>query len=257
MDRWRGRVVLVTGACSEIGRSIVAELSKYPLKIVALDQKISLIQEFANELQSTVAEIYPLKCDFSESDILKAFEWIKTTIGQGVSVLINNAETFTKSRILDGETYEWRNMLNLNVLAATICCRESYISMKANSIDDGHVININSTAGHTMLPFPGQKIYNSTKIALNYLTEGFRHELAHAGTKIKVTSISPGRVMIEGLVGSIEHNSSTSIVLPMKPERVALMTIIALSTPSDIVIAELTVLSVGETIQAYPPSMIS
>lgn len=38
-----------------------------------------------------------------------------------------------------------------------------------------------------MLPYPGQKVYNATKTALNYLTEGFRHELAHAGLNIKVT----------------------------------------------------------------------
>lgn len=44
-----------------------------------------------------------------------------------------------------------------------------------------------STAGHTMLPKIGQKVYNSSKTALTYLTEGFRHELSHAGSKIKVT----------------------------------------------------------------------
>jgi len=44
MDRWTDRVVLVTEASSEIGQSIVAELSKYPLKIVAVAQEIVLIQ---------------------------------------------------------------------------------------------------------------------------------------------------------------------------------------------------------------------
>jgi len=44
MDRWTGRVVVVTGASSGIGRSIVIELSKYPLKIVALARRIDLLQ---------------------------------------------------------------------------------------------------------------------------------------------------------------------------------------------------------------------
>jgi len=44
-----------------------------------------------------------------------------------------------------------------------------------------------STAGYAMLPLSGQKVYNSSKTALTYLTEGLRHELAHVGSKIKVT----------------------------------------------------------------------
>jgi len=38
-----------------------------------------------------------------------------------------------------------------------------------------------------MLPFPGEKVYNSSKTALTYLTEGLRHELFSDGSKIKVT----------------------------------------------------------------------
>lgn len=44
MDRWTDRVVLVTGASSGIGKATVAELSKYPLKIVAVARRITLIQ---------------------------------------------------------------------------------------------------------------------------------------------------------------------------------------------------------------------
>jgi len=250
MDRWTGRVIVVTGASSGIGRSIVVELSKYPVKIVALARRIDVLQELAEDLRSSVAEIHPVQCDLTdESDVLKAFERIETTVGQGVSVMINNAGTLTKTQQLSGVAKAWRNMFDLNVIAATVCCRESYKSMKKFGIADGHVININSTAGHTMLPLPEQKMYNATKTALAYLTEGFRHELVRAGSKIKVTSINPGRVISE-VVGGVKTG------LSMKPERVASMITVALSTPPDIVIAELTVLTVGETIHAYAPPMI-
>ncbi|XP_025425013.1 farnesol dehydrogenase-like [Sipha flava] len=251
MDRWTNRVVLVTGASSGIGKATVTELSKYPLKIVAVARRIVLIQELVDQLQPSPAKIYPVQCDLTcELEILKLFEWIENTIGQGVSIMINNAGSLTNSKILDGDTNDWRYLYDLNVIATTICCRESYKSMKNYGINDGHVININSTAGYTMLSLPGQKVYNSTKTALTYLTEGFRHELVHSGSKIKVTSISPGSVISEG----IEENADS--VLSMKPERVASMVIVALTTPADIVIAELTVLSVGETIHVYPPPMM-
>ncbi|NP_001156094.1 3-alpha-(or 20-beta)-hydroxysteroid dehydrogenase-like [Acyrthosiphon pisum] len=255
MDRWTDRVVLVTGASSGIGRSIVVELSKYPLKIVAVARRINLLQELSDELQSSVAKIYPVQCDLTrESEILKMFKWIETTIGQGVSVTINNAGIMIKSKMLDGETNDWRYLFDLNVIAVTTCCRESYKSMNKYGIIDGHIININSTAGYTLLPLSGQKVYNSSKTALTYLTEGLRHELAHAGSKIKVTSINPGKVNSEA-VGNVGGNKKSN--LSMKPERVASMVIVALTQPTDVVIGELTVLSAGETMQTYPPPIIS
>ncbi|XP_060841852.1 dehydrogenase/reductase SDR family member 11-like [Rhopalosiphum padi] len=254
MDRWTDRVVLVTGASSGTGRSIVAELSKYPLKIVAVDREIISIQKLSDELQSAVAKIYPVQCDFTrESEIVNVFKWIETTIGQGVSVTINNVGTSIKSNILDGETNDWKYLFNLNVIAVTICCRESYKSMQKYDITDGHIININSTAGYTMLPSPGEKVYNSSKTALWYLTEGLRHEIVHSGSKIKVTSLNLGKINNEG-VGSVGENKKS--ILSMKPERVASMVIVALIQPSDVVMGELTVLSVGETLQAYPPPNI-
>jgi len=52
MDRWTDRVVLVTGASSGIGRSIVVELSKYPLKIVAVARRINLLQVLLERMRS-------------------------------------------------------------------------------------------------------------------------------------------------------------------------------------------------------------
>lgn len=46
MDRWTDKLILVAEASSEIGRCIVVELSKYPLKIVALTSRIALTQVF-------------------------------------------------------------------------------------------------------------------------------------------------------------------------------------------------------------------
>lgn len=64
------------------------------------------IQELADELQSSVAKIYPVQCDLTrESDILKAFEWIETTVGEGVSVLVNNAGILTTSKLLGEYRY--------------------------------------------------------------------------------------------------------------------------------------------------------
>jgi len=67
-----------------------------------------------DELQSSEAEVYPIQCDStSESDILRAFEWIETTVGQGVSVMINNTSALVKSKILGAYLYHHKTPVTI------------------------------------------------------------------------------------------------------------------------------------------------
>lgn len=59
--------------------------------------------------------------------------------------------------------------------------------MKKNGIDDGHVIHINSVAGHTTAFLPGISVYPASKHAVTALTETLRQELLSKGSKIRVT----------------------------------------------------------------------
>lgn len=52
--------------------------------------------------------------------------------------------------VSDGETNDWRYLFDLNVIAVTTCCRESYKSMKKYNIADGHIININRLSTFTL-----------------------------------------------------------------------------------------------------------
>ena len=60
-------------------------------------------------------------------------------------------------------------MLDVNVIGLSIVTRESVALMRANNVDDGHVININSVLGHVMFTLP---MYTASKFAVTALTEG-------------------------------------------------------------------------------------
>ena len=60
-------------------------------------------------------------------------------------------------------------MLDVNVVALSIVTRESIALMRANDIDDGHVININSMSGHRLT---SNSMYGASKFAVTALTEG-------------------------------------------------------------------------------------
>ncbi|XP_028430381.1 dehydrogenase/reductase SDR family member 11 isoform X1 [Perca flavescens] len=224
MDRWKGRVALVTGASVGIGAAIAKELVRYGMKVVGCARDVEKIQKLADECQSTghSGVLVPFKCDLNnEEEILSMFAAIKAQ-HKGVDVCINNAGLAHPESLLNGNTSGWKNMLDINVLALCICTREAYQSMKERSVDDGHIININRVtfrmcalqfslvyprraatmlaprmSGHRVVPSTDVHFYSSTKYAVTALTEGLRQELREAKTHIRATCISPGVVETE------------------------------------------------------------
>ncbi|KAL3991662.1 translation initiation factor eIF-2B subunit alpha [Sarotherodon galilaeus] len=199
MERWRGRVALVTGASVGIGAAVAVELVRLGMKVVGCARDVGKIQQLAAECQSAghPGVLVPFKCDLTkEEEILAMFAAIKEQ-HKGVDVCINNAGLAHPEALLNGKTSAWKNMWDVNVLALCICAREAYQSMKERNVDDGHIININSMGGHHVYPFPDLHFYMATKFAVTALTEGLRQELRAENTHIRATSISPGLVDTE------------------------------------------------------------
>jgi len=71
--------------------------------------------------------------------------------------------------ILNTLLQKWREILDVNVIALSIVTRESIAMMRANNVDDGHIININSMSGHRLVGLP---MYSASKFAVTALTEG-------------------------------------------------------------------------------------
>lgn len=196
MERWTGRVALVTGASVGIGAAVARALVQQGMRVVGCARNVDKIEKLAAECQSAgySGTLIPYKCDLSnEEEILSMFSAIKT-LHKGVDVCINNAGLAQNEPLLSGKTEGWRNMIDVNVLALSICTREAYKSMKERNVDDGHIININSMSGHRVAPSPELHFYAATKYAVTALTEGIRQELRAANTHIRATCISPGIV---------------------------------------------------------------
>ncbi|XP_045894931.1 dehydrogenase/reductase SDR family member 11a isoform X1 [Micropterus dolomieu] len=207
MERWKGRVALVTGASVGIGAAVARALVQQGMRVVGCARNVDKIEKLAAECQSAgySGTLIPYKCDLSnEEEILSMFSAIKT-LHKGVDVCINNAGLAHNEPLLSGKTEGWRNMIDVNVLALSICTREAYKSMKERNVDDGHIININSMGGHRVVPSADEHFYCATKYAVTALTEGIRQELREANTHIRATCISPG--IVETEFAFRHHNS--------------------------------------------------
>nr|XP_061828043.1 dehydrogenase/reductase SDR family member 11-like [Nerophis lumbriciformis] len=199
MERWRGRVALVTGASVGIGAAIAKELVKFGMTVVGCARDFEKLKAVAAECRSEghSGVLVPFKCDLtSEEEIASMFSAIKAQ-HEGVDVCINNAGVVHAEPLLSGRTTGWKNMLDVNVLALSICTQEAYQSMKDRNVDDGHIININGMSGHHILGNPDLHFYCATKFAVTALTEALRRELREANSHIRTSCISPGRVDTE------------------------------------------------------------
>ncbi|XP_053666270.1 farnesol dehydrogenase-like [Anopheles marshallii] len=244
MERWQGKVAVVTGASSGIGAATVTALAKAGMITIGLARRVERVEDLKSDLPDEIrARLHAIRCDVTkEEDIMSTFREIVAKYG-GVDVLINNAGVARSTvGVLDADnTQALRDVIDTNLMGLVLCSREAYQSMKKRSVD-GHIIHINSILGHYVLPLGTLNVYPASKYAVTALTETMRHELRLAGTKIKVTSISPGLVRTE-----IIPNSSAITKIPiLEPEDIANAILYALGTPPRVQIHELTIKPVGE-----------
>uniref|UniRef100_A0A1B6LV47 Uncharacterized protein n=1 Tax=Graphocephala atropunctata TaxID=36148 RepID=A0A1B6LV47_9HEMI len=194
MDKWRGKVALVTGAAAGIGAAIATQLVEQGMIVVGLDIQDDKVKILAESISKTDGQgkLYALKANLrKEEEILEAFDWIEKNLG-GVDVLVNNAGLLSTSFMIDGDTENWRAVMEVNVLAVSICTREFLKSMKKRNNEHGHVIMINSVAAHTAQYGRGG-MYYASKHGVKVLAMCLRRELAERNSTIKVTCVSPGR----------------------------------------------------------------
>ncbi|XP_030764340.1 farnesol dehydrogenase-like [Sitophilus oryzae] len=239
LDRWIGKVAVVTGASAGIGAEILKKLAESGIIAVGLARRAEKIQEFSKKCSNLKGKIHAIRCDVTnETDVKKAFEEIKK-IG-AVHILINNAGTMGKTNLYDGQCEEWRRILETNVMGPCIVAKEAIRVMSEQKIA-GQIININSILGHHVYNIPKANIYPASKHALTALTETLRLELIGIDSDIKVTSLSPGPVDdTEFFVRSnIGKDGDGPIKHFLKPEDIVDSVMYVLSTPPHLHVAEL------------------
>lgn len=199
MERWTGRVAVVTGASAGIGAAICKVLLEAGMKVVGCARRVNKIEDLAKDWEKLPGKLYAYKCDMeSEDDINGMFNWIAEHKELGkVDICINNAGMSTSETLLEGKYENWKKMMNINVVGLCLCTKLSIESMQKNNIDDGHVVMISSMSGHRVPPSPSTRFYAATKHAVTALIEGWRQSVRELNTQIRISGLSPGLVQTE------------------------------------------------------------
>ncbi|XP_030757330.1 farnesol dehydrogenase-like [Sitophilus oryzae] len=214
--------------------------------VAGLARRLDRLEQIKQQLKNEKGKFYPFKCDISDEDqVIATFKKITDILGP-IHVLINNAGVVPSTDLIDGDIKKWRQILDTNVLGLSIATREAIISMKANNIK-GHIVQINSVAGHVPMDFAGLSLYPASKHAVTALTETLRKEVNRNGLPIKITSISPGYVKTE-IISRFSSDEPTTYFETrggLEVEDVAGTIVYVLSTPEHVNIKELTMMVQG------------
>lgn len=105
MNRWRGKVAMVTGASSGIGAEIAKILVKNGVNVVGVARNMERLEKIGEEIGRN-DKFFPVKCDVTrEEDILNVFQWIEKKF-KGIDILVNNAAIFHTGFFIGKYSYQ-------------------------------------------------------------------------------------------------------------------------------------------------------
>uniref|UniRef100_A0A1I8MBG2 Short chain dehydrogenase n=1 Tax=Musca domestica TaxID=7370 RepID=A0A1I8MBG2_MUSDO len=250
MERWQNKVAVVTGASSGIGVAIVKDFVMAGLQVVGLARRKELIEKIQKDLpEDKRSHLTAMYCDVSSKEsVNEVFDKIISQFG-GIDVLVNNAGCLKKGQLSTMDIGDVEQVLHTNVMGIVACTQKAFKSMKDRNFD-GHIINVNSIAGHTVLTgippqIPNTNIYSPSKFAVSAINEIYRNEFRDLGTKIKISSISPGFVDTDIVFDDLRQALGQCM---LKSEDVSNAVMFILSTPPHVQIHDLIIKPVGELV---------
>jgi NAD(P)-dependent dehydrogenase (short-subunit alcohol dehydrogenase family) len=179
------QTILITGCTSGIGRHAALHLARQGHRVFATGRNAKALAELKAEGPATL-ETLSLDVTSSESIAAAKAEVDKRTGGRGVDVLVNNAGWGLLGPTEMISDAEMRSQYETNVFGLMNVTRAFLPAMHARGA--GRIVNVSSIGGLMTLPFFG--VYNSTKYAVESLSDGLRLELAPFG--IHVSLVEPG-----------------------------------------------------------------
>jgi NAD(P)-dependent dehydrogenase (short-subunit alcohol dehydrogenase family) len=222
MKELSGKVAVVTGAASGIGRALAEQFASAGMRLVLADIEEAPLESVAAALRGAGSEVEAAAIDVSEAGEVEALAERCTARFGGAHVLCNNAGVAAGGPLWEVATEDWRWVVGVN-LFGVIHGIHAFLPRMIASGEEGHVINTASLAGLISPGFFGP--YNATKHAVVTLSETLLAELNASGARIGVSVLCPGWVRTR--LHEADRNKPGAADEPPDPTREALRSAMA------------------------------
>lgn len=237
-----GKVALVTGAGSGIGRAVALALLREGYRVVLAGRRADALD--ASAALASGAQVIAVPTDVTDPASVSAlFDRTKAAFGR-LDVLFNNAGMSAPAIPLEDLTFEqWRKVVDVNLTGVFLCTQAAFNVMKAQSPRGGRIINNGSISATA--PRPNSAPYTATKHAVTGLTkstalDGRKYDIACGQIDIGNAATEMTAKMVEGVP---QANGTTAIEPRMDVECVAKAVVYMASLPLNANVLFMTVMA--------------
>ena len=184
--RFSGKVGVVTGAGSGIGKAVALQLSREGGAVLVVDLNEEHGRQTVHDISAAGGEARFTKCDVGDAAEVQAAVQEAVRRWQRIDVLVNDAAMMTFKPIIELSEAEWDSVQRVNIRAVFLFCKYAVPHMPPG----GAIVNISSVHAHetTRNVVP----YATSKGAMEAFTRGFSEEIA--GKKLRINCVAPGAV---------------------------------------------------------------
>ena len=191
MRTFDGKVAVITGAGSGIGRALALDIAARGGVLALSDQdEVGLVQTAELARSRTDRDVRTDKLDVRDAAAMHDYAGSVAADLSRVNVVFNNAGVALHGDFeeVSHEDFAW--VMDVNFWGVVRGCKEFLPHLIASG--DGHLVNISSLFG--LLGMPGQTAYNAAKFGVRGFTEALRQEMLIAGHPVQVTCVHPGGI---------------------------------------------------------------
>ena len=208
MGRLDGKVAVVTGSSSGIGKAIALRFAQEGARVVLAARRGDLLERVAEKIRQDGGEAVAITTDVREESQVERLITEAVTHYGCLDVLVNNAGIGSRGHLADTKTERFDNVMNTNLRGTFFGCRAGFRQMKKRG--GGTIINMSSVAG--VQAWAGTGTYSASKHAIMALTKSLADE--GRAYNIKVSAICPGGVADELVDASPEEIERSEKISP-------------------------------------------